>query len=200
MLMGNYYGVRINLGAVLEGVRYIVSLGTLLNYRSGVLPFHKNIYPKNYAPIVARDSDVTICVVGLTADKEGEEVDAIASQDIGDKVDLKLPENKIHYIKALAKHKKGPIFLEDVEDDCNAISQIWYLGEQGGNAVARVLFGDVSPSCHLPITFPKKSIAQRPAYDDYSMQCRTYKYMTEEPIFLFCFGLTCRSTGFKTSL
>lgn len=203
MLMGSYYGVSSNIVTILEGVTDVVSLGTSLNYRSGALPFHKNINPKNYAPIVAGDSDVTICVVGLTADREGEEVDAIASQDIGDKADLKLPENQINYIKELAKHKKGPIVLvvasgspislEDVEDDCDAIVQIWYPGEQGGAAVANVLFGNVSPSGHLPITFPK-SIAQLPAYDDYSMQGRTYKYMTEEPMFPFGFGLTYSKT------
>ncbi|WP_111709301.1 glycoside hydrolase family 3 N-terminal domain-containing protein [Lutibacter citreus] len=206
MLMGSYYGVSSNMVTILEGVADVVSLGTSLNYRSGALPFHKNINPKNYAPIVAGDSDVTICVVGLTADREGEEVDAIASQDIGDKVDLKLPENQIHYIKELAKNKKGPIVLVvasgspislvDVEDDCDAILQIWYPGEQGGAAVANVLFGNVSPSGHLPITFPK-SIAQLPAYDDYSMQGRTYKYMKEEPMFPFGFGLTYSTTEFK---
>ncbi|MDV7187162.1 glycoside hydrolase family 3 C-terminal domain-containing protein [Lutibacter sp. TH_r2] len=206
MLMGSYYGVSSNLVTILEGITDIVSLGTSLNYRSGALPFHKNINPKNYAPVVASMSDVTICVVGLTADREGEEVDAIASQDIGDKADLKLPENQVNYVKEIAKQKKGPlvlvvasgspISLEGIEEDCDAILQIWYPGEQGGNAVARILFGDVSPSGHLPITFPK-SIAQLPAYDDYSMQGRTYKYMTEEPMFPFGFGLTYSKTEIK---
>ncbi|WP_298370418.1 glycoside hydrolase family 3 C-terminal domain-containing protein [uncultured Lutibacter sp.] len=206
MLMGSYYGVSSNLVTILEGITDIVSLGTSLNYRSGALPFHKNINPKNYAPVVASMSDVTICVVGLTADREGEEVDAIASQDIGDKADLKLPENQINYVKEIAERKKGPlvlvvasgspISLEGIEEDCDAILQIWYPGEQGGNAVARILFGDVSPSGHLPITFPK-SIAQLPAYDDYSMQGRTYKYMKEEPMFPFGFGLTYSKTEIK---
>ena len=90
----------------------------------------------------------------------------------------------------------SPISLEGIEEDCDAILQIWYPGEQGGNAVARILFGDVSPSGHLPITFPK-SIAQLPAYDDYSMQGRTYKYMKEEPMFPFGFGLTYSKTEIK---
>ncbi|MDW7692454.1 glycoside hydrolase family 3 C-terminal domain-containing protein [Flammeovirgaceae bacterium SG7u.111] len=199
MLMGSYYGISTNIVTILEGIADAVSLGTSLNYRSGALPFHDNINPKNWAPFVAGESDVTICVVGLTADREGEEVDAIASSDIGDKRDLKLPANQINYVKQIIEKKKGPLILvvasgspvslEGIEEDCEAVLQIWYPGEQGGNAVADVLFGDISPSGKLPITFPK-NIAQLPPYEDYSMQGRTYKYMTEEPMFPFGFGLT----------
>ncbi|MDO6761283.1 glycoside hydrolase family 3 C-terminal domain-containing protein [Tamlana sp. 2_MG-2023] len=206
MLMGSYYGVSSNLVTILEGITDAISLGSSLNYRSGALPFHKNINPKNWAPNVAAESDVTICVVGLTADREGEEVDAIASASVGDKVDLKLPENQINYVKEMIQKKKGPlvlvvasgspISLEDIAEGCDAIVQIWYPGEQGGNAVADVLFGDISPSGHLPITFPK-NVSQLPAYEDYSMQGRTYKYMKKEPMFPFGFGLTYSKTEFK---
>ncbi|QCX40357.1 glycoside hydrolase family 3 protein [Aureibaculum algae] len=206
MLMGSYYGVSSNLVTILEGITDAVSLGTSLNYRSGALPFQKNLNPKNWAPHVAAESDVTICVVGLTVDREGEEVDAIASADEGDKIDLKLPENQINYVKELIEYKKGPLILvvasgspvslEGIEEYCDAILQIWYPGEQGGNAVADVLFGDISPSGHLPITFPK-NIEQLPPYDSYAMQGRTYKYMTEEPMFPFGFGLTYSQTIFS---
>ncbi|PWJ37927.1 glycoside hydrolase family 3 C-terminal domain-containing protein [Sediminitomix flava] len=199
MLMGSYYGISPNLVTILEGISNTVSLGTSLNYRSGALPFQKNLNPKNWAPHVAAESDVTICVVGTTADMEGEEVDAIASANMGDRKDLKLPQNQIDYIKELADYKKGPLVLviasgspvslEGIEEHCDAILQIWFPGEQGGNAVADVLFGDVSPSGKLPITFPK-NIAQLPAYEDYSMKGRTYKFMEEEPLFPFGFGLS----------
>ncbi|BAX81870.1 glycoside hydrolase family 3 C-terminal domain-containing protein [Labilibaculum antarcticum] len=203
MLIGSYYGVSSNLVTILEGITDAVSLGSSLNYRSGALPFQANINPKNWAPHVAAESDVTICVVGLTADYEGEEVDAIASSDVGDKKDLKLPDNQINYIKQLVEYKKGPlvlvvasgspISLEGIEEDCDAIIQIWYPGEQGGNAVADVLFGDISPSGHLPITFPKNA-DQLPPYKDYSMKGRTYKYTTKEPMYPFGFGLTYSET------
>ena len=204
MLIGNYYGVSPSLVTVLEGVADAVSLGTSLDYRSGALPFSKNINPKNWAPHVAAEADVTICVVGLTADFEGEEVDAIASSEVGDKKDLKLPQNQIDYINEMIKYKKGPLVLvvasgspvsfEGFEEGCDAILQIWYPGEQGGNAVADVLFGDISPSGHLPLTFPK-NIEQVPAYENYSMKGRTYKYMTEEPMYPFGFGLTYSKTA-----
>ncbi|KAA3663238.1 MAG: glycoside hydrolase family 3 protein [Calditrichaeota bacterium] len=206
MLMGSYYGVTTGFVTILEGVTGAVSLGTSLNYRSGALPFQENPNPRNWAPFVAAQSDVTICVVGLTADFENEGVDAIASSHHGDREDLKLPANQIKYIQQLVEKKKGPLVLviasgspvslEGIEAHCDAILQIWYPGEQGGNAVADVLFGDVSPSGHLPITFPK-NIDQVPPYADYSMKGRTYKYMTEEPMYPFGFGLTYSKSEFS---
>ncbi|NLR93500.1 glycoside hydrolase family 3 C-terminal domain-containing protein [Flammeovirga agarivorans] len=206
MLMGSYYGISPNMVTILEGIANALPLGTSLNYRSGVLPFHDNINSKNWAPFVAGESDVTICVVGTSADMEGEEVDAIASQNTGDRVSLSLPKNQVQYISELKKHSKGPIVLivasgspvtlENVEEHCDAILQIWYPGEQGGNAVADILFGDVVPSGHLPITFPK-NIDQLPAFDDYSMEGRTYKFMEHEPQYPFGFGLSYTSFQYQ---
>jgi beta-glucosidase len=71
----------------------------------------------------------------------------------------------------------------------DAILFVWYPGMEGGRAVADVLFGDVSPAGKLPLTFPK-SLDQLPAFDDYSMKGRTYRYMTEEPLYPFGFGLS----------
>jgi beta-glucosidase len=71
----------------------------------------------------------------------------------------------------------------------DAILFVWYPGMEGGRAVADVLFGDVSPAGRLPVTFPK-SLDQLPAFDDYSMQGRTYRYITEEPLYPFGFGLS----------
>jgi len=206
MMMGSYYGVTTGMVTILEGVTDAVSLGTSLNYRSGALPFHENLNHKNWAPNVAAESDITICVVGITADREGEGVDAIASDNEGDRKDLKLPENQIKYIHQLVEKKKGPLVLviasgspvslEGIEEYCDAILQIWYPGEQGGNAVADVLFGNISPSGHLPLTFPK-NVDQLPPYDSYSMKGRTYRYMTQEPMFPFGFGLSYSKTEFS---
>lgn len=206
MLMGSYYGVTPGMVTILEGVADVLEPGTSLNYRSGALPFGPNPSELNWAPNVAKESDVTICVVGTTADYMGEGVDAIASSHGGDILDMKLPENQIKYVKEIIEVKKGPLVLviasggpvslEGIEEHCDAILQIWYPGEQGGNAVADVLFGKVSPSGRLPITFPK-NVEQLPAYNDYSMQGRTYKYMTKEPMFPFGFGLTYSETAFK---
>ena len=199
VLMASYYGITSDLVTVLEGVADKVSLGTSLNYRMGALPFQKNLNPKNWAPNVAKEVEAVICVLGISADREGEEVDAIASDAKGDRVDLKLPQNQIDYFNQLVERKKGPLILviasgspvslEGLEDKADAILQMWYPGEQGGNAVADVLFGDVSPSGHLPLTFPRR-IEDLPPYEDYNMKGRTYKYMDKEPLFPFGFGLT----------
>ncbi|UXX77853.1 glycoside hydrolase family 3 C-terminal domain-containing protein [Reichenbachiella carrageenanivorans] len=207
VLMGNYYGISSNMVTVLEGVADKVSPGTSLNYRMGAMAFQPDINPLNWAPNVAAQTEAVVCVLGISADMEGEEVDAIASPDKGDRKNLKLPQNQIDYFLKLAEKKIGPLILviasgspvslEGLEEHADAILQMWYPGEQGGNALADVLFGEVSPSGHLPITFPK-NIEQLPAYDSYDMAGRTYKYMTAEPMYPFGFGLSYSSIDFST--
>jgi len=82
-----------------------------------------------------------------------------------------------------------PLDLREVTELSDAVLYAWYPGERGGDAVADIIFGNVSPSAKLPITFPK-SIEQLPPFDDYSMKGRTYKYMTAEPLYPFGFGLS----------
>ncbi|WP_207951889.1 glycoside hydrolase family 3 C-terminal domain-containing protein [Pseudomaricurvus alcaniphilus] len=206
MLIGNYYGISDSLVTILEGIAAKVSLGTSLNYRSGALPFHKNINPLNWAPNVAKTADAVIAVVGLSADMEGEEVDAIASAARGDRVDISLPPNQVDYVKQLAENKKGPLILvvasgspvdlSELLPLAEAVLWIGYPGEQGGNAVADVLFGDANPSGHLPLTFPK-SLQDLPAYDNYSMAGRTYKFMSAPALYPFGFGLSYTTFSFN---
>ncbi len=128
---------------------------------------------------------------------EGEEGESLLSPQNGDRESISLPESQVDYIKELAIHGVkivlvltggSPIALGEVEDMVDAILFVWYPGMEGGRAVADVLFGDVSPAGKLPLTFPK-SLDQLPAFDDYSMNGRTYRYMTEEPLYPFGFGL-----------
>lgn len=83
----------------------------------------------------------------------------------------------------------SPIALGEVEHLVEAIIFVWYPGMEGGRAVADVRFGDVSPSGKLPMTFPK-SLDQLPPFEDYSMEGRTYRYMTAAPLYPFGFGLS----------
>ena len=79
--------------------------------------------------------------------------------------------------------------LAEVHELADAVLLVWYPGEEGGNAIADIIFGKASPSGRLPITFPK-SLSQLPPYEDYSMKGRTYRYMQEEPMYPFGFGLS----------
>ena len=129
-----------------------------------------------------------------------EEGEAIASPDKGDRLDTRLPESQLNYLRKLrqaAGNKKIVVVLTggsaitspEIEGLADAILFVWYPGEQGGRAVADVLFGDANPSGRLPITFPK-SINDLPAFENYSMVGRTYRYMEKEPLFPFGFGLS----------
>ncbi|GHU68154.1 hypothetical protein FACS189447_10620 [Spirochaetia bacterium] len=135
---------------------------------------------------------------------EGEEGDSIASDSNGDRDAIELPPWQLNFLRRVKKAGKkvvliltggSPIaFPEDLAD---AVLFAWYPGEQGGNAVADILFGDVNPSGKLPITFPQ-STAQLPPYDDYSLKGRTYRHMTEKPLYPFGFGLSYTSFRFDS--
>jgi beta-glucosidase len=129
---------------------------------------------------------------------EGEEGEATLSAERGDRVDIGLPPHQLQKLKDLKNAGLplivilaggSPIAIPEVQEIADAILFMWYPGEQGGAAVARVVFGDVSPSGKLPVTFPK-SVEQLPPFDDYSMVGRTYRYMKEDPLYPFGFGLS----------
>ncbi len=205
ILLGNYYGVNSNMVSILEGISNAIEPTSQLQYRLGAMLNKPSINPINYATGHAGNSDVTIVVLGVSSQLEGEEGDSLDSSTAGDRLDYNLPKNQIHYLKDLRKtadknpnDKKpiiavitggSPINLTEVQELADAILFVWYPGEEGGNAVADVLFGKVSPSGRLPITFPK-SLDQLPPYEDYSMKGRTYKYMNVDPLYPFGYGLS----------
>jgi beta-glucosidase len=197
-MLGNYYGVNSNIVTVLEGIVSRVERGSQIQYRMGALldSFNKN--PIDWASGNARNSAATIVVLGLNGLIEGEEGAAIASSTYGDVIDYSMPENQIEYLERLNVGHDNPIItvviggspidLSRVHELSDAVLMAWYPGQEGGNAVADVIFGNASPSGRLPLTFPK-SLEQIPDYTDYSMQGRTYRYMDEEPMYPFGFGL-----------
>ncbi|WP_439336463.1 glycoside hydrolase family 3 C-terminal domain-containing protein [Thalassobellus sediminis] len=205
ILLGNYYGVNSNMVTILEGISAAIEPTSQLQFRLGAMLNKPSINPINYAIGHAGNSDVTIAVMGISSQLEGEEGDSLDSNTAGDRLDYNLPQNQIDYLKELREtadknpdNKKpivsiiiggSPINLAEVEALSDAVLFVWYPGEEGGTAVADILFGDVSPSGRLPITFPK-SLDQLPAFDDYSMKGRTYKYMDVDPLYPFGFGLS----------
>ena len=204
VLLGNYFGMTKQLVSVLEGVMGKSYEGTTVEYRPACLLDRPNVNPIDWAYFEADTVDVIIAVFGLDPLLEGEEGEAIASPDKGDRSDIRLPGDQEAYLRKLKK-AGTPIVLVVTggsplvipEDLADAILFAWYPGEQGGNAVADVLFGDASPSGKLPLTFPK-SIEQLPPYEDYAMQGRTYRYAAEEPLYPFGFGLSYTSFSYDT--
>ncbi len=198
-LIGNYYGVNNNIVTILEGVSGAIQPGSQLQYKMGFLLDRENVNSIDWTTGDAKQANATIVVMGISGLIEGEEGESISSPHFGDRLDYNIPKNQIEFLKKLKEGNKNPVIavvtggspmnLSEVHELADAVLLIWYPGEEGGNAVADVIFGKRSPSGKLPITFPK-SLEQLPPYDDYSMVGRTYRYMTAEPMYPFGFGLS----------
>lgn len=198
VLLGNYYGFNNKMVTLLEGIVGRIPEGMGLEYTAGTPLKHAREIKESWAPQMAQSADFAIVCAGFNSFLEGEEGESLLSAQNGDRESISLPQSQIDYIKELAIHGAriilvltggSPIALGEVEDLVEAILFVWYPGMEGGRAVADVLFGDVSPAGKLPITFPK-SLDQLPAFDDYGMTGRTYRYMTAEPLYPFGFGLS----------
>lgn len=198
-LSGNYYGVSKNMVTIQEGLANRMDAGVLMQYKPGFLLSQNNKNPFDWTTGDAKDADVCIVTMGLTGNLEGEEGESIESNHFGDRLDYNLPQNQINFLKKLRENNSKPIIvvltggspvnMKEISELADAIIWVWYPGEQGGNAIADVIFGNVSPSGRLPVTFPK-SFEQLPAYEDYNMKGRTYRFMSEEPFYPFGFGLS----------
>ncbi|MDR0410984.1 MAG: glycoside hydrolase family 3 C-terminal domain-containing protein [Treponema sp.] len=205
VLLGNYYGVSSRMITILEGLAERVQgrFDITLDYHQACMPYDEN-HNNGWTVGMAENADVIIAVFGLDNAMEGEEGDAIASDYKGDRERIELPPWQLEYLRALKNRGKpvvmiltGGSAIAFPEDIADAVLYVWYPGERGGEAVANVIFGDVSPSGHLPITIPA-STEQLPPYEDYSMQGRTYRYMKEKPLFPFGFGLSYTTFSFDS--
>ena len=198
-LLANYNGLSANIVTPLEGIAKKVSNGTIIRFNEGV-DLINNSERQKWSTGLASSSDVTIAVMGISALIEGEEGDAISSDANGDRNSIRLPSNQINYLKDLRKSagskpivlvlKSGSaIDLSEIYDYVDVIIYAWYLGEQGGNAIADIIFGDVNPSGKLPITIPE-SLSHLPDYNNYSMDNRTYRFTKHKPMYPFGYGLS----------
>ena len=157
-------------------------------------------HPIDYQQLISqlKGIDKVIFVGGISSALEGEEMPVeIDGFKGGDRTHIELPKVQRDFLKALKAAGKKVIFVNcsgsaiallPETETCDAIVQAWYPGQEGGTAVADVLFGDYNPSGKLPITFYKSS-DQLPDYEDYSMKGRTYRYFTDA-LFPFGFGLS----------
>lgn len=213
-LIGNYHGTSSRYVTVLEGIqdylgednRVLYSEGSdLYKDRSENLAKQEDRIAE--AVVTAKNSDTVILVVGYDETIEGEQPDQGSESTAGDKRDLFLPNSQRKLVDEVLKVGKPAIIvlmagssvdLSEYEEKVNAILLGWYPGARGGKAIAQILFGEVSPSGKLPITFYKNSaLDEMPPFDDYSMMNRTYRYYTGTPYREFGYGLTYGDTEVK---
>lgn len=218
-LWGNYYGTSSVNTTILEGIQRELGEDVRVLYAKGSHLYRETdeagAYPNDRAMeavAVAKRSDVIILCLGLDASIEGEEGDASNEYAAGDRKTLSLPKSQQNLLKTVLAAGKPVVLcmmagsgmnLELAEEKANAILQVWYPGATGGSAVSDILFGKVSPSAKLPITF-YRSEKDLPAFEDYSMKGRTYRYLEKEPLYPFGYGLTysdiyCKNAKYERS-
>jgi beta-glucosidase len=161
---------------------------------------------RNQAVEAAKQSDVTIAFVGLSPALEGEQMPVkLEGFSGGDRTSIDLPAAQEDLLKALgATGKPLVVVLQNgsalavnwAHQNANAILEAWYPGEEGGTAIAETLAGDNNPGGRLPLTF-YSSLSQIPAFEDYSMSGRTYRYFTGNPLYGFGFGLSYTSFAYS---
>lgn len=203
VLLANYNGNSGNLVTILEGITNTVSASTVIMHNKGCALTDTS---KQDIHWMISDADAVVAVLGLSPLLEGENGDAYLSEAGGDKKDIRFPYAQLKYLKALRERTKKPLIvvltagsaieLAEVEKIADAVLLSWYPGEQGGNAVAEILFGKTNPSGRLPVTF-YQSNSDLPPFEDYTMKGRTYRYFDQKP--LHCFGYGLSYTNFAYS-
>jgi beta-glucosidase len=200
-LRGNYYGTADEYTTFLSGIKEAYK-GKIL-YSEGAHLFKPSLQPLGQpgdglaeAIAVANHSDVVILCVGLDATIEGEEGDTGNAFAAGDKTDLLLPESQRILVEGILKLNKPTIIvvasgssINTMGESAKAIIQAWYPGQLGGKALADILFGKISPSGKLPVTFYEDA-EQLPSFTSYSMENRTYRFLENNVLYPFGYGLT----------
>ena len=201
VLLGNYNGTPTYYSTILKGIQnacggdVIYSVGSHL-FRDTYPSWSED--PRKDAVIAAEHADVVVLCVGLTPEIEGEQMDAYNGTYSGDKRTLDFPKSQEDLIRAVVATGKPVVFvnvsgscldLRYAKENCAAVLQCFYPGAEGGDALADIIFGKVSPSGRLPVSFYGSS-DDLPPFEDYSMDNRTYKFFRGEFVYEFGYGLT----------
>ena len=204
-LIGNYEGTASEYSTVLEGIQEYLGDDVRVRYSEGCHLFKNKVSGLGQendriaeVRAVCDESDVVIAVMGLDSGLEGEEGDQGNEFASGDKPNLELPGLQNTVLQAIYESGKPVVLVllsgsalafPWAEEHIPAIVQAWYPGAQGGRAVAQMLFGEYAPEGKLPVTFYRTS-EELPAFTDYNMKGRTYRYMENEALYPFGYGLS----------
>ena len=213
-LVGNYHGTSSRYITMLEGIQDAAGEEVRVLYSEGCHLYKDRVEGLAWrqdriseALTVAEHSDVVVLCLGLDETLEGEEGDTGNNYASGDKVDLQLPESQRELLEAVAGCGRPVVLcvlagsavdLSFADEHVNAILQVWYPGARGGKAAADILFGTCSPSGKLPVTF-YRDLDGFPAFEDYSMKGRTYRYLEKAPLYPFGYGLTYGRVAVKSA-
>lgn len=204
VLLGNYHGIPSRSVTPLEGIRQRNSEKTRVLYQPGcehVAVENLLNAPDRYfaeAVLAAREADIAILVLGLSGDLEGEEGKRYLAGDSGDRTEIHLPDIQRQLLARILETgtptvlvimSGSAVTLGEDGRGAMAILQQFYPGQEGGTALAEVLFGDYSPAGRLPVTV-YKSLEDLPPFDDYSMEGRTYRFFRGKVEYPFGFGLS----------
>ena len=215
VLNGNYNGTPSQPVTFLQGIQ--AKLGASVNIiTNNFIKKPELIYAseENKKDSVAKmveackTADMVIFCGGISSRVEGEE----SKLDMkgfykGDRTNLDLPEVQLDALKALKTAGKKVVLvttngsalaLNWENENLDAIVEAWYPGQQGGNALAELLTGAYNPTGKLPITF-YKSETDLPAFEDYAMKGRTYRYFAGKPLYPFGYGLSYSSFSYTNA-
>lgn len=198
VMWGNYNGIPSKSVTPLEGIRAKVSPTTEVLFAPGCDLLDPSTDGYAEALALARQSDVIVFVGGISQRLEGEEQMGVDAAEGGDRKAIELPLVQEALLKQLHQTGKpivlvllngGPVTIPWANDCLPAILAAWYPGEEGGTAIADVLFGDFNPAGRLPVTV-YKSLDQLPPFEDYRLPGHTYRYFDGDPLYPFGFGLS----------
>jgi beta-glucosidase len=180
-------------------MEYFQSGGAAIARLVWALPSSTNEESLHQAIAAARKADIVIAVVGITSELEGEEMNVNLPGFMGgDRTSLDLPQQEEELLKAVKQTGKplivvlmngSALAVNWAKQNADAILDAWYSGEEGGTAIAETLAGVNNPAGRLPVTF-YTGVEQLPAFEDYSMKDRTYRYFTGTPLYPFGYGLS----------
>ncbi|MDP0499797.1 MAG: glycoside hydrolase family 3 C-terminal domain-containing protein [Verrucomicrobiota bacterium JB022] len=204
-LLGNYYGVSPEMVTIFQGILEATEPNTAVKYRPGCPILSPQAPGVNYTFPAAEVSDVVIAVMGLDHTLEGEEGDTVASSSGGDRDRVELPEVQMNFLRELRQHSKklvlvltggSAIAAPEAHELADAVLFVGYPGCEGGRGVADVLFGTVAPSGRMPFSTPMRT-EDLPAFNDYHLQGRTYRFADKTPLYPFGFGLTYGTSSYR---
>lgn len=200
VLLANYNGMPSKYYTMLRGIQQYADViyAKGCNLFDGEYNIHNACANVREAIIAAKHADVVVMCMGLDSSLEGEQGDGYNSAAAGDKSNLELPPCQMELYHAVMELGKPVVYvnisgscinLTEQKEQCDALLQVFYPGAMGGLALADILFGEVSPSGRLPVTF-YESVDDLPPFEDYSMENRTYKFYKGTPVYEFGYGMT----------